>query len=64
LANTRRPTISKRQKERRREERKQRKAERLARRRAERDKDLPDAPEEDPDIAGIEPGPQPLPWEE
>lgn len=39
----------------------------MAERRAE--KDNPEAgeeiaPDEDPDIAGITPGPQPLPWEE
>jgi hypothetical protein len=60
----RRPTLSKRQKERKREERKQRKAEKLARRRTEKDEPGPTIQGEDPDIAGIIPGPQPLPWEE
>ncbi len=59
-----RPTVSKRQKERKREERKQRKAEKLARRRAEKDEPTSTIQGEDPDIAGIVPGPQPRPWEE
>jgi len=52
-------------KERNRQERKQRKAERLVRRKAEKEQEpTPATGGEDPDIAGIVPGPQPLPWEQ
>ena len=51
-------------KERNRQERKQRKAERLVRRKAEKEEGPTPATDEDPDIAGIVPGPQPLPWEQ
>ena len=58
------PSITKRMKERNRQERKQRKAERLVRRKAEKEEGPTPATDEDPDIAGIVPGPQPLPWEQ
>jgi hypothetical protein len=59
MAGHTRPTITKRQKERKRLERVQAKQERRAQREAER-RERPDpAPGEDPDIAGIVPGPQP-----
>jgi hypothetical protein len=58
-----RPTFGKRQREADRDRKKRSKAERLARRRSTRD-DPPAAPGEDPDIAGIVPGPQPLPWDD
>lgn len=58
-----RPTFAKRQRELKKQRAKQDKLAERARRRAEK-ADTPDAPqdEEDPDIAGIVPGPQPLPW--
>lgn len=56
-----RPSIAKRQRERTKSERKQQKAERKALRKEEQDKDSPNTDsEEDPDIAGIVPGPQPV----
>jgi len=63
LRNKGRPSITKRQKERARQERQRIKAERRVQRKGEQKKsDV--SPEEDPDIAGIVPGPQPLPWED
>ena len=64
MAVNRRPSITKRQKERRRQERKQRKQERLEQNRAEKEPVEDVMPGEDPDLAGIVPGPQPLPWED
>ena len=55
-----RPSLSKRQKEQGRRERQQRKEKRLAERRASR----PDAAGDALDIAGIVPGPQPVPSDE
>lgn len=64
MANTR-PSINKRRREVARKERKQAKAERRAQRSADRQTRLPNsAGAEDPDIAGIVPGPQPIPWDE
>jgi hypothetical protein len=57
------PSINKRQKERQRQEHQKEKAERKKARRDEKDARGPTAPGEDPDIAGIVPGPQPLPPE-
>jgi hypothetical protein len=54
-----RPTISKRQKEKTREEWRKKKDEKRAQRKAEKDARPPLLPGEDPDIAGIIPGPQP-----
>ncbi len=60
----RNPKFVKRQKERARQEKKAQKAERRAERKSHRD-DLPRADNgEDPDIAGIVPGPQPPLWEQ
>jgi hypothetical protein len=61
-----RPTFAKRQRELKKQRAKQDKLAERARRRAEK-ADSPDAPQEgeiDPDIAGIVPGPQPLPWDD
>jgi hypothetical protein len=54
--------FEKRRKELDRQERKRRKEERLAERRGEREKAAKAG--EDPDLAGIVPGPQPVPWED
>ena len=61
-------TFAKRQREIRKREKRKEKLERRAVRKAEKDQATEDAPEiltdEDPDIAGIVPGPQPLPeWD-
>jgi hypothetical protein len=53
------PSLQKRQKERERQERQREKAERKKARRAEKAAHNPAANGEDPDIAGIVPGPQP-----
>jgi len=64
VANTR-PSINKRRREVARKERKQAKAERRAQRSADRQNKAPAPPGiDDPDIAGIVPGPQPIPWED
>ena len=57
------PSINKRQKERDRQERQRAKAELRKQRREEKNSRAPNSPGEDPDIAGIVPGPQPLPDE-
>lgn len=59
-----RPAFTKRQRERHKQQKKEDKAERRAQRRTERDTRGPAAPGEDPDIAGMIPGPQPLPEDE
>ncbi|MEA2626113.1 MAG: hypothetical protein QOD06_2158 [Candidatus Binatota bacterium] len=62
MGNKSRPSVNKRRKEAARREKKQAKLERMATRA--RDKQVKPAGEgEDPDIAGIVPGPQPLPEE-
>jgi hypothetical protein len=62
LANRSRQTFLKRQKERARQEKQRLKAEKRQQRKA--DRDATDAVVgEDPDIAGIVPGPQPMAWE-
>ncbi|MFQ5792046.1 MAG: hypothetical protein ACE5JI_16360 [Acidobacteriota bacterium] len=63
MANSRRPTFSKRQKELARQERQRLKAEKRAQRKSERTRRA-GVGGEDPDIAGIVPGPQPVPWED
>jgi hypothetical protein len=64
LAPPSRPSAAKRQKERARQEKQKEKAERRAQRLADKGKRPEgDAAGEDPDIAGIVPGPQPLPPE-
>ena len=65
MANTR-PSVNKRRKEANRREKKAAKAEKRAQRTAEKAARASGAPggSGDPDIAGIVPGPQPLPWAE
>jgi hypothetical protein len=64
VANTR-PSVNKRRKEANRREKKAAKAEKRAQRSAEKAAKTPVVTgDEDPDIAGIVPGPQPLPWAE
>ena len=59
-----RPSAAKRQKERARQEKQKEKAERRAQRAVDKEKQQVDGePGVDPDIAGIVPGPQPLPPE-
>jgi hypothetical protein len=58
-----RPTQNKRARERARQERQQNKAARRLEAKARKDTSAPSTPSgEDPDIAGIVPGPQPSPW--
>ncbi|ODS58101.1 MAG: hypothetical protein ABS36_04235 [Acidobacteria bacterium SCN 69-37] len=57
-----RPTQNKRARERARQEKRQQKEARRLENRGRRDSGVPLAPGEDPDIAGIVPGPQPSPW--
>jgi hypothetical protein len=61
VANRTRPTLEKRAKERARQEKRKQKDERRASARAQRGGPRA-AGGEDPDIAGIVPGPQPSPW--
>jgi len=64
VANTR-PSVNKRRKEANRREKKAAKAEKRAARTAEKALRVPvPTSDDDPDIAGIVPGPQPLPWAE
>lgn len=58
------PTAQKRLREAQRREQQKEKAARRAQRKAERENRAPAAPGEDPDIAGIVPGPQPLPYDD
>ena len=62
MANRSRQTFIKRQKERARQEKQRLKAEKRAERKSERTSE-PSGYGEDPDIAGIVPGPQPQAWE-
>ena len=62
MANRTRPTLEKRAKERARQEKRKQKDERRAAVKAQRASQPRQAGEEDPDIAGIRPGPQPSPW--
>lgn len=57
-----RPTQNKRARERARQERQQHKAARRAEAKARKSSSTPTREGEDPDIAGIVPGPQPSPW--
>jgi hypothetical protein len=57
-----RPTQNKRARERARQERQQNKAARRLEAKAKKQSNEPTSPGEDPDIAGIVPGPQPSPW--
>ena len=62
MANRTRPTLEKRNKERARQEKRKQKDERRAYAKVQRS-NAPRRPgDEDPDIAGIQPGPQPSPW--
>ncbi len=62
MANRTRPTLEKRAKERARQEKRKQKDERRASAKAQRASSPRPEGEEDPDIAGIKPGPQPSPW--
>ena len=62
VANRTRPTLEKRAKERARQEKRKLKEERRANAKTERANNPRPAGGEDPDIAGIVPGPQPSPW--
>ena len=59
MATSRRPTITKRQKERARDERRRHKQEKRVQRKTEKDAKDEVVTGEDPDLAGIVPGPQP-----
>jgi len=62
VANRTRPTLEKRAKERARQENRKLKEERRAVAKALKAQNPRRAGDEDPDIAGIKPGPQPSPW--
>jgi hypothetical protein len=62
MANRTRPTLEKRAKERARQEKRKQKDERRATAKVQRSSNPRQDGEEDPDIAGIVPGPQPSPW--
>jgi hypothetical protein len=62
MANRTRPTLEKRAKERARQEKRKAKEERRAVAKAQKADNPRREGEEDPDIAGIIPGPQPSPW--
>jgi len=64
VANRTRPTLEKRAKERARQEKRQKKEERRASNKLQRSQNPKQEGGEDPDIAGIVPGPQPSPWGE
>jgi hypothetical protein len=64
VANRTRPTLEKRAKERARQEKRKQKEERRASAKAQRAAAPRRSGSEDPDIAGIVPGPQPSPWGE
>jgi hypothetical protein len=62
MASRTRPTLEKRAKERARQEKRKQKEERRASAKAQRSVAPRRTGDEDPDIAGIQPGPQPSPW--
>jgi hypothetical protein len=62
VANRTRPTLEKRAKERARQEKRKQKEERRATAKSQKTNSPRGEGEEDPDIAGIVPGPQPNPW--
>lgn len=62
MANRTRPTLEKRAKERARQEKRKQKDERRATAKLNKGTSQRGPGEEDPDIAGIVPGPQPIPW--
>jgi hypothetical protein len=63
MAGNTRPSVNKRLREANKKEKQAAKAERRAQR-AEEKKNKPLAGSDDPDLAGIVPGPQPLPWDD
>lgn len=62
MAGNARPSVNKRLREANKKEKQAAKAERRAQRAEEKKHRAPGSSAEDPDIAGIVPGPQPLPW--
>ena len=64
MANRTRPTLEKRAKERARQEKRKQKEERRLTAKVQRVNSPRREGEEDPDIAGIVPGPQPSPWDD
>ena len=62
MANRSRPTLLKREREKMRLEKQQQKAARRLESKERRASAPPRSADEDPDIAGIRPGPQPIPW--
>jgi hypothetical protein len=62
MANRSRPTLLKREREKMRMEKQQQKVVRRQESKDRRNSTPPRTPGEDPDIAGIRPGPQPIPW--
>ena len=62
MANRTRPTLEKRAKERARQEKRKMKDERRANSKLQKAANPRQEGDEDPDIAGIKPGPQPSPW--
>ena len=62
MANRTRPTLEKRAKERARQEKRKQKEERRVAAKTNKPSSPRGEGEEDPDIAGIVPGPQPSPW--
>lgn len=64
MANRTRPTLEKRAKERARQEKRKQKEERRQSAKAQKAANPRQGGAEDPDIAGITPGPQPSPWGE
>lgn len=62
MVNRSRPTLLKREREKARQQRQKDKAARRLEAKARKATALPRAGDEDPDIAGIVPGPQPTPW--
>lgn len=62
MANRTRPTLEKRAKERARQEKRKQKDERRATAKVTKSSSPRGEGEEDPDLAGIVPGPQPIPW--
>jgi len=64
VANRTRPTLEKRAKERARQDKRKQKDERRLTAKGTKTNSPRGEGEEDPDIAGIVPGPQPLPWDD
>jgi hypothetical protein len=64
MTNRTKATMQKRARERARQERQQEKAHRREEAKVRRSTVGPRSSEEDPDIAGIKPGPQPRPWDD